>query len=235
MEGVSGITGAGPLFRAVMEAAMRGRTVEPFGVGASRRDDAEDGLVRVEICPLSGGARGPACPHGVHEWVPGTRRPEACRMHEKVAVDRRNGLRAGPGCGAADVRMRTFERFDPAYVAWARAAQRDTAPEEDSPLCPGAGGARRGEEAALALRVAYPRDGARFVIDPDRPRAQQTLPIRALAPAGTPIVSVVIDGRPAGAVRAPYVARWTLARGDHVVVADAPGLGPSVPVHVRVD
>ena len=235
MEAVSGITGAGPLFRAVMDAAMRGRSPAPLGVEAPRPDDADGGLVRVEECPLSGGARSPACPHGVHEWVPSARRPEACRMHEKVALDRRNGLRAGPGCGAAIVQLRAFERFDATYVAWARAARRDTAPEGDSPLCPGGGDARRGEGSTVALRVGYPRDGARFVIDPDRPRAQQTVPIRALAPSGTPSVDVVIDGRWAGTVRAPFVARWALARGDHVVVADAPGLGPSAPVHLRVD
>jgi penicillin-binding protein 1C len=34
MEGVSGITGAAPLFRAVMEAAMRGRAGRPLGVQA---------------------------------------------------------------------------------------------------------------------------------------------------------------------------------------------------------
>src|SRR5580704_17946225 len=97
-------------------------------------------------------------------------RLEACGMHERVRVDRRNGLRAGPSCPAAYVVEQTVERYDEASRAWAEAAGRPVAPGGFSPLCPAGGSV-----AAPSLRIGWPGDGARFVLDPDRPRAQQRL------------------------------------------------------------
>ena len=94
MEGVSGITGAGPLFRDVMQAAMRGRSAAPLRLRA-----AEGDFVQVAVCPLSGGAPTMACPHAVREWVPRGTRLAACTMHESTEG-------------------RTFERFPPEYAAW---------------------------------------------------------------------------------------------------------------------
>ncbi len=231
MEGVSGITGAAPLFRVVMEAAMRGRTAAPLRI--TRPSDA---LVRIRVCPLSGGAPTAACPHSVAEWVPASKAsPVACTMHELVTIDRRNGLRAGRDCRAADVETRPFERFDAEYAAWARASRRDTAPVAGSPACPLALAEAPPGATGEALRVGYPRDGARFVLDPARPAAQQTVALRALAPGATPLVTLRVDGREEETVGPPFVAGWALARGDHVVVAVAPGLGESAPVHLHVD
>jgi penicillin-binding protein 1C len=227
MEGVSGITGAAPLFQSVMEAAMRGRPEGKFDVNV-------DDFINVEICPLSGGARTAACPHGAHEHI--SRKlgaPPACTMHERVAIDRRNGLRAGPGCPRQFVDELAFERFDGPYAAWAKGARRDTAPPDFSPLCPARGDAH--EPHVGAVRVGWPHDGARFAFDPDRPRSQQTLAVRMDAPNGSRRVELFVDGRAVGAAAAPYVVRWELARGEHVLVADAPGLPPSEPVRVRVD
>jgi penicillin-binding protein 1C len=228
MEGVSGISGAGPLFRAVMDAAMRGRAAAPFA------DLAADGWLKVEICPLSGGAPSHACPHAVTEWMPPAARAglATCRMHERVRVDRRNGLRAGPSCPAAFVEERAFETFDGAFAAWADAAQRAMAPRAFSPLCPGdppAGG------PAGALRVAFPHDGARFLLDPDRPRDAQSIAIRVDAPAGASRVAVRVDGQLLALSESPFVAEWRLAPGDHVIDAAAPDGTAAPSVHVRVE
>jgi penicillin-binding protein 1C len=209
----------------VMEAAMRGRPEQKFTL-----DDGD--FVDVEICPLSGGARGGACPHGVHERVPRKLgAPAACAMHEKVAIDRRNGLRAGPGCPKSAVVERAYERFDGPLLAWSRAARRDVPPDDYSPLCPAhSAGAIPG-----AVTIGWPHDGARFLYDPDRPRSQQTIAVRVEAPLGSERAELSIDGRPAGKTPAPYVVRWEIERGEHVLVAAVPGLPPSAPVRVRVD
>jgi penicillin-binding protein 1C len=224
MEGVSGITGAGPLFHAVMEAAARARP--PI---ASLRAGGPD-LEEVEVCPLSGGAPTRACAHTVREWVPrGAAGRASCTMHERVAIDVRNGLRAGPGCPRAFVEEKGFERFGGAFAAWAAGAGRATAPAQFSPLCPG------DASAAGTLRIGYPHDGARFLIDPDRPRAQQTLAVRVEAPAGAPAVRLRVDGRVVASTTAPYVVDWPLAPGEHELVAEAPNVAASPPVHLRVD
>ncbi|MEO6418941.1 MAG: penicillin-binding transpeptidase domain-containing protein, partial [Polyangiaceae bacterium] len=232
MQDVSGITGAGPIFRAVIEAAMRrveDVRVEPAPIGVA---EASSAFVRVEICPLSGLARTKACPHGIHEWLPRERAaPEACTMHEHVAIDRRNGLRAGPTCSHGDVEDRSFEVYPPRFSSWAQGAERELAPEQSSPLC--AAGPSRGGQTGL--RVGYPEDGARFVLDPDRARSLQKVQLRVEAPPGASEVRLRVDGRIAASVAFPFVASWPLSVGEHVIIAEAGGLPSSAPVHVTVE
>jgi penicillin-binding protein 1C len=228
MRGTSGITGAAPLFHAAMDAAMRGRSPAPLRL--ADRLDREPELEPVEVCPLSGGRPTAACPHAVREWMTRAARDalEACPMHEVVRIDRRNELRAGPGCPSAVVEERRFERYDPSMRAWAEGAGRPESPATFSPLCPGAGVEPGG------LRIGWPGDGARFVIDPSRPAAQQQLAVRVEAPADVGRVELWVDGRAVTRVGAPFVARWALATGRHVLVARA-GASQSAPVAVAVE
>ncbi|HEY8039321.1 MAG TPA: penicillin-binding protein 1C [Polyangiaceae bacterium] len=231
MRGTSGITGAAPLFHAAMEAAMRGREARPLRLAS--REDRAPGLVEVEVCPLSGGRPTHACPHAVREWMTAPARDALapCAMHETVRIDRRNGLRAGPACPAGAVVERTFERYEGPLRAWAAAAARPVAPAAFSPFCPGA----RGGSDAPALRIAWPGDGARFALDPERPRGQQQIAVRLDVPGGVERVDLLVDGRPVARVGAPFVVRWALATGDHVLVARADGGGASAPVSVNVE
>jgi penicillin-binding protein 1C len=226
MDGVSGITGAGPLFRSVMEAAMRGREATPM------RTAGDLALRRVEVCPLSGGAPTAACRHRVFELIPEGHALAPCDIHEHVRVDTRNGLRAGPGCPATFTEERIVERHDARYAAWAAASGREIARDEFSPLCPGT---RVATSDPRALRVGYPLDGTRFAIDPDRPRALQSVAVRIEPPSGVREVAFRVDGRVMSRTVAPFVAHWELSPGVHTLQAEAPGLPPSDPVRVEVD
>ena len=205
MQGVSGVTGAGPLFHAVMLSAMRGREPRPlFG---------EEDFESVEVCRLSGALPTTACPHRIREvFTRGTAPTASCAMHERVRIDVRNGLRAGPSCPAAFVQERVFERYDPRYAAWAEAASRPVAKREWSPHCPGEDEVN---EAGRA-RIVFPLDGSRFEIDPTASSAQ-TLRIRATIPhEARAEARFVIDGRtidPAGR----NFLDWPLTPGQHHV------------------
>jgi penicillin-binding protein 1C len=222
MQQVSGIAGAGPVFRAVMMAAMRGRAPAPLGVAKG------GALVRTHVCALSGGRPTDACPHAVLEWLPmdaaGAR--VACTMHERVPVDRRTGLRAGPGCAAFSVELRPYERFEGPLAAWAHATARPLAPTAWSPACPGT--ASPGE-----LRIGYPASGERFLLDPKLPRDVQVLGVRVDGPVATP-VSLRVDGRIVGRAALPNTVSWRLEPGEHELVAEAEGRR-SAPVRLRVD
>jgi penicillin-binding protein 1C len=236
---VSGITGAGPIFRTVIEAAAQSRTAP--GPGAlSLRDSAERlGLARTAVCALSGEIPTSACPHRVHEWMPEGSAAHAptCATHERVRVDVRNGLRAGPACARSVTEERAFERWRAPYDAWARRTNRPLVPEGSSPMCPsetpdgvrdaseGASDAERPSDPA-ALRVTYPFDKARFVIDPERPIALQLLDIR-VEPDGR-AVEVRVDGALLSETRA-----WPLAAGEHTVTAQR-GSVASPPVRFTV-
>jgi penicillin-binding protein 1C len=222
MDEVSGVAGAGPLFHAVMAAAMAHRAARPLPI--------ERGFARVAVCPLSGGAPTPACGAHVLEWVPeaGPRDLAPCELHAEILVDRRNGLRAGPACAAAEPRV--FERYPPELLAWATAAHRPLAPDAFSPLCPGEDPPRDGDGA---LHIAYPHDGARFLLDPDRPRALQAVSVLVSTETGTREVTLRVDGAAPVLLRAPFTHLWVMEPGDHTFAAEANGRTATVHVSVR--
>jgi penicillin-binding protein 1C len=224
---ISGITGAGPLFHAVMDAATRRR-----GDGARRVHDAHEGLHRVHVCALSGGLATADCPHRILEWVAPDAILEACSMHEHVRIARRDGLRAGPACSSSDVVERSFEQFPPEYLAWAEATGRSLSPRDFSPLCPDA--ARPSPSGDGVVRFLYPPEDARFVLDPERPLALQVLDVRLAVPEGTREVALLVDGEVVDRVRSPFIANWPLAPGSHTLLARTNNGDVSDAVRVQV-
>jgi penicillin-binding protein 1C len=243
MAEVSGITGAGPIFRAVMTAAGGDAAHARVSIAAPKtartnvdarhrlalgpEEASQLGLVRTAVCALSGGIATSACPHSVYEWLPEGDADHAppCAVHERVRIDVRNGLRAGPGCEASVTEERVFERWPPPYEAWAAASRRPLSPES-SPACPidaiGSGAA----EDPAGVRIEYPFDGARFVIDPDRPATLQLLAIR-VAPEDASL-QIWVDGAPLPASRS-----WQLVAGSHTVTARRSSVEAD-PVHFTV-
>ncbi|WP_437594685.1 penicillin-binding protein 1C [Sorangium sp. So ce1000] len=231
MGGVSGITGAGPLFRDAMLAAARLRPPRPFDP-----PDPEQ-LAEVEVCALSGMRPTAACPHRRRELLP---RGDAaalspCDMHEAVRIDRRNGLRAG-ACPDAAVEERVFERYDAELTAWARAAGRPVAPEAASPLCgalAGLDGAPGGPPAGARVRVAYPPDGARFVLDPSI-NSLQAIRLRADVPPGVARARFVLDGHPVE-IGPPFALDWPLVAGAHRLRVEADGAAAGEEIEFSVE
>jgi penicillin-binding protein 1C len=77
MRGTTGVTGAAPLWRDIIEIAHRGRPVHDFA--------RPEGLIEVEVCALSGQRVGPDCPHAVTElFIPGDEPIMTCDMHRRV-------------------------------------------------------------------------------------------------------------------------------------------------------
>ena len=77
MKEITGITGAAPIWRDVMEAALKGQPVQAFA--------RPDGLVNVEVCALSGELPGPDCSHRIVEmFIVGTEPDTVCQMHQRI-------------------------------------------------------------------------------------------------------------------------------------------------------
>ncbi|MGH7285382.1 MAG: penicillin-binding transpeptidase domain-containing protein, partial [Polyangiaceae bacterium] len=208
MDGISGITGAGPIFRSVMIAAMQGRAPSPMGAATSNE------LVRREVCPLSGMAPTAACGHTILEWIPAKHALlDACNMHEFV----RTGVHV----------EESFETFPPEYAAWAKAAHRRVAPPTSMELAANHGGDR--------LRIASPNDGASYEIDPSRPAVTQALPVRIDAPKNAGRIRLRVDGRVIAASDDAHVVTWQLVPGQHVLVAETETGAESAPVRVVVE
>ena len=215
MKGVSGVTGAGPLFNRVM------RTVHQHFAGElGIFPEPDDRFVRVEVCALSGELPTDHCPHRHTEiFVRGTAPQRPCTMHEKVLVDVRNGLLAGPGCPDDQTREQVFETYGSRFHAWAKSAERALAPKQWSPECPGEGVPGGGAQDTLAIRYPYP--GAVFLDDPSMPDGMQGVVVRADAPASVRQVTLVVDGRPVGRGGPPFERVIRLSPGAHEVWVEA--------------
>ena len=191
--------GAAPLFRDVMIAAMAGREPLP-------------------LVDRSGARRNP----GVRsEWracrVPTARtiatsssrkaasRTNRCSMHERVAIDPENGLRAG---SAAALPKSGDSSTTPEFAAWATEAGRPLAPTAFSPRCPGRREGKR-EAPSIAFPVERGELPPRSGLSAARDRA------RGASRSEDSAVRFVLNGRPVGSVRSPFRVAWALERGAH--------------------
>src|SRR5262249_50245657 len=111
MKNVSGITGAGPIFRAGMLLAMRGLVPAPL-VDPTH-------LEEVSICPLSGERASPDCPGHMDEvFVRGTAPVHACTMHSHVSRQLEGSLASR--CAHLTGRQGRVVDVGPAFYDWAK-------------------------------------------------------------------------------------------------------------------
>ncbi|MCU0656878.1 MAG: penicillin-binding protein 1C [Polyangiaceae bacterium] len=222
MQAVSGITGAGPLFHEIMEAAMQGRTPAPLLTTATETHT---------ICELSGAPAGPDCPHTREErFLPEHPTGAPCTMHRRLPVDRRNGLLAGTACAPDEVEVRRFEVYPEVYQRWARAARRPI-PPGPSPRCPEGIPTLDAAEAGPP-RIVTPADGALFLLDRHL-TARQEVQIRIDAPSRSE-VTLLINGEPTILRAPPFEHRWPLRAGTFTLQARS-AQGSSEPITVRVE
>jgi penicillin-binding protein 1C len=206
---VSGVEGAGPIWRDFMEAALRGRPVIPF--------HEPPGLERVRVCTPSGLLPTPYCPRTRTElFISGTAPTRHDDWYRPVRVDAATGLAADPETPPERVVERVYV-FPPAE-AW------DWARENGWPLGPtseargvGAVGTQTGE-----LVMVSPDPGTVYRLSPQVPGAYQSIRVAARPTEGVSAVEVTlyVDGEPlATRTAAPFETVWQLTPGEHVFLA----------------
>ena len=200
--GSSGVTGAAPIFHAVMLAAQR----QVHG-----REDSDADLVgrpadlrAHTICALSGMRAGEACPIRTREWLPPGFSPLPCSWHHATE----DGL---------------LTMWPDEYRTWA--AGRGLLERDDvvavANRAPVRAVALNGQAAARRFEITMPPDGATYLIDPTLRKEFQTIPLRAVGDTGP--LEWTVDGHRLGLGSSQPIA-WPLERGPHVVRArDARG------------
>ncbi len=216
MEGVSGITGAGPIFREVMLVLSESGAPEPFAEPL--------GLVHLRVCPRSGELVGPNCPSYIEEiYLPGTEPTDPCSVHRLYLVDERDGLLADEITPSEFVQERAYEVYPLRYHSWMR--------DHGIPLPIGrdAGPLIEGDQ----LSVSFPDNGDVFKIDPILRREYQKILLHALVPSGVKTVSWLVDGEAIAEVSYPFTAEWELSPGRHSLAVRGAG-GESESVEILV-
>jgi penicillin-binding protein 1C len=195
MQGVSGVTGAGPLLhRAVMAVAQRvppGELTTPSEVGA----------VSVPVCRLSGLRATNECAQLTEWFARGTEPTRAddwehgghVTLPDEYAEWSRQGLR-------------------PAMEGVTLAAAREGSRVMGLSLAAAAGAARDSTRRASRFHIGSPADGDRYAIPAGVDAHYSTIPLHAAGP-GAAGVRWWVDGQ-------PYTGeRWPLTPGRHVISA----------------
>lgn len=231
MRNVSGVTGAAPIWRDVMVELHKARPIREFARPAGLVEKtvcATNGLLPVEdsqaeisnVEPVHNSqftlhpSQFPTtCPHTLTElFISGTEPQRIDDWHQTVALDRRTGLRAGPGCPLDFVLFQTFTLYPAEAQTWARKQGVPQPPDIYSPLCPQmqAGGqasepgpaAGQGSRQLSALSpqpliFTSPDQGSVFRLTPNIPADKQKVRISIRPADGVELrnVTLLVNGR----------------------------------------
>jgi penicillin-binding protein 1C len=210
----SGVTGAAPIFHAVMLAAER-RATGSYAFSLANIASAAGDSVRREVCAVSGLAANSWCPTRRYEWTAAEREPLPCSWHH-LSED-------GP-----------LTIWPPEYRAWAANHTRGAEVREVRRAEVQRAVVRRAEvQSANAVQIVSPADGSTYLIDPTLRREFQALSLRAVT-ARRGRIEWSVDGREIGAADADAKVDWPLAPGKHRILArDEQGSTAEVLVVVR--
>ena len=201
----SGATVAAPAAHRILDVVSPTRRPH---VAAMMERPLPSTLIQREVCAISGGVPGPGCTHLKSEWfIPGTEPHESCPFHVEVAIDVRNGLRAGDSCPERFVQKQQLLDLPEVYESWARKQRLSIAPSTYSALCSREAGVER------TVAIAEPRTKSRYLLDPDTPKELSTIRLAAKVTPASEEVVWLVDGTPVSRVGYPHEFRWPLSRG----------------------
>ncbi len=231
MEAISGVTGAAPVWRQVMQSAHEGLPPRSF--------DRPPGIVEVTICAEGGMLPSPVCPatrleRFTADTVP--QRPDD--THVMVRIDPVRECRAPDGYPQARTMLRIYRLLPPEAGPWAANAGVPRPPRAVcSPLPEVAEEQRNSQTPAssttgnvvappfrrsVPLLITSPAHGAVFALSPGVPVEHQRIAIIAGATMDVEQVTVFVNGAP---VAASQRAFWQLRPGTHQVWAEGRDAG----------
>jgi penicillin-binding protein 1C len=196
----SGVTGAAPIFQAVMLAAH-----ERLGSDEPALAVPDESLTSRSVCALSGEAAQAWCPTRRREWLPADVADVPCSWHR-------------PSDGAVLV------AWPAEYREWARqhGLPRARVSAATTPTGPsGAIHTARASSSRRTLEIVSPASGSTYRIDPTLRREFQTLPLRVVAAAPMNI-EWSVNGVKVGESSSESGLGWVLRPGRHTIAARDP-------------
>ena len=126
MDNLTGARGAGLIWHDFMERALASPSHPDF--------PRPDGLVEIEVCPISGQKHTSACPPATKELFLTENVPQECTVHKRVRICTITGKLATDYCPVESVEERAFEDYGPEWDAWAQGRGIPVPPRETCPL-----------------------------------------------------------------------------------------------------
>lgn len=233
MRGLSGTRAAAELARTVMLRLHERETI----ASGTLAFPPPDGWRPAEVCARTGRRSIGLCDSVLTEWFSAAGLPEEDDRYQRLAIDRRSGLRAAPWTPSRHTAERVFVRLDAPFLRWGIANGLLPPPDRPSPLDAPEGALpapTSRDEPQLA--IVSPADRLRLIRNPETPPGLDVIALRAAAGAGVEQVVWHIDGRMYAAARPDGAIPWPLTPGTHrfqVSLPDGRGLTEAVTVTVE--
>ena len=193
MQRVSGVSGAGPLFKSIMLRLGEG--------GDFARPEA---LETHEICPLSGLKPSGDCPHRKLElFLPGKAPSETCSVHRRIEIDTESMRLADASTPAHRRESRLYTVHPELFHNWMRDQNLPFPPASMDETKPDA-------EPEWLLQITYPVAGMLFQIDPVLRRPFQQIRLQEIHDERLKDIEWLVDGQPFPG------ASWKLQPGEFV-------------------
>jgi membrane carboxypeptidase/penicillin-binding protein PbpC len=205
MREVSGISGAGPIWRSVMRQVLNGTPDKPFA--------RPEGLVQVDICTLSGLLPTEACPYRRSEWfLVGTQPTQPDNFYRLVWLDRATQQLATATTSPALRQQQRVLDLPPEFYPWARAQGLTLLADLAAPAS--------AESITAPLYMDAPAPFTTYRLSPKLPATAQQVRIEAVGSADIAPVTLYLDGQPLSIQQhPPYLAWWPLQPGRHTAWA----------------
>lgn len=205
MKNISGISGAGPIWNQFIRAVLIG---QPKLVWTQ-----PSGLVRMQVCAMSGLLPTPECPQRAWEWFLEEVVPtEKDNLYQTFEIDTRTGQLAEETTPDDFRKEEIFLVLPQEARGW---AARNGIP------APPLGAVALGEEA-LPLKLLSPDPYTIFQLTPLTPLETQRVLLRVTTPADTVSVTYILDDKIlATSTQPPFEEWWILLPGEHILKATA--------------
>jgi penicillin-binding protein 1C len=206
MKNVSGVTGAGPIFHSIMDLLQR-RKYGRIPYGEKIFEEIPKGIVKMEICPLSGMLPSLNCEGRISEYfIEGTEPKELCNWHRAEKIDLRNGLIAGEWTPKKFVKEKIFIFPPSLFTEWAM-SKGVFPPKKISHL------------KEHDFKIVHPVDGSIFQTLPDLPKDYQSIRLELRTDITSKKVIWYVDDKILAISKFPFKERWQIERGAHEITA----------------
>jgi penicillin-binding protein 1C len=209
----SGVTGAGPIFHAVMLAA------DTHVGGTSATDEPlalpPNDVTRVSICALSGMRANGSCPARINEWLPSGATELPCSWHHLTE----DGVDViWPPEYRQWAQAQEIPGHRPSSIVHRPSSRRSTMDDRRSTMDDRRSTMDDGR-STIALSIQNPPDGATYLIDPTLRSKYQTIALRASADSGAGRIEWSVNGRDVGTSAPDKPLQWPLTPGTHTIAA----------------
>lgn len=184
---VTGVTGAAPIWRQVMNMLHEGKPNQEF--------KRPDGLVQRAVCAIDGLLPNGVCP-AISEWfVPGTEPKAQSTIVQKFPINKETGKIAVPGTPPDKVEEKVMYVFPPQAQDWINGWAADGFEVKTYPLAPNEFDTQYGGTTATAdVAITEPQNGS--FVSPDKINAEKggNIEIRGNAKGGNWVAYKVFIG-----------------------------------------